>query len=114
MSIIFLILGAIFLYFFSRGIVFYHTFFSITSRAYYIANIEPIRARFIIRTLEKIIVLVSSPIVGFGAMHIENANDMMLNAFRNTANKFSDRENARNFLKAAEEIWEEQLKKEKA
>jgi len=109
-----MILLAIFLYFFSKGIVFYHSFFAISRRAYYIANIDPIRNRFFSRMIEYCIILISSPLVGFSTLHLENANEMMLAAFRNTADKFSSRENAKNFLRAAEEIWEEEMKKEKS
>lgn len=105
---------AIFLFFFSRGIVFYHSFFSISKRAFYVANIDPIRNRFLTRMIEYCIIILSSPLVGFSSMHLENANEMMLAAFKNTADKFSSRENAKNFLRAAEEIWQEELKKEKS
>lgn len=114
MSMILWFLGSSVLFLFCRGIVFYHSFFSISRHAYYIANIEPIRNRFFVRILEYTLILVSSPIVGFSAMKVENANEMMLAAFKNTASMFSNPENARNFIKAAEELWEKELSKEKS
>lgn len=114
MSMILWFFGACILYLFSRGIVFYHSFFSISRHAYYIANIEPIRSGLIGRMIEYVLIFISSPIVGFSVMNVENANEMMLTAFKNTASKFSNPENARNFMKAAEELWEKELAKEKA
>lgn len=113
MSIIFWFIGSIILFFFCRGIIFYQSFFSITKHAYYIANIEGIKDSLKSRIIELFVILISSPMIGITVMNPANANEMMLNAFKNVASKFSNKENARNFLQAAEELWEKELAKEK-
>lgn len=111
-----IIIYSILLYFLSRTIVWYWTYYSINRIASREAAIQKRSKSFvtfvIIMAIEITLMVVLSPIIGLLLTNFNNADTAMRSSIQKTATSISDPEASSIYLRVAMSLWDKEVEKE--